>query len=711
MTDASKEEKRSKTIQIVKIIILAISGILAFFALILPQSLSQTSYPMEIGDAATEDILAPYSLTFESEVLTEEARQEAASSIDPIYLPPDPSIGRRQVENLRTILYYISIIRQDEYASQEERIEDIQAIGGLKLSEDMIKAILNLNETRWDDIQTEATDVLEQIMRNTIRESDIYSETRNIASLIDFSFPEEQANIVVELVKPFIVPNSLYSEEQTETTITKARQSVDPVIRSFIAGETIVRRGQIIRETDWEALQRYGLIQPNDRVKDIIGAGTLTILICIIVGLFFTYQQENVSYSIKALLLISVTFLLFLSIARYIIIDRTILPYVYPLAAFGLTLFIIFNFEIAAFFSVILGIMTAYGMSKGFDLTIFYILPTILGILVLGKARRISVFLVSGITIGVAGIGIILGYRLPDSMTDWIGIATLSSASLINGVGAAALTLLLQFIFSHILGTTTALQLLDVSRPDHPLLQKLLRNAPGTYQHSLQVANLAEQAAEAIGADSLLVRVGAIFHDCGKAKNPQFFIENQVQEEINPHDDIDPIISSETIINHVKDGVEMAKKYNLPERIIDFIREHHGTMYTQYQYAQAVKDADDPESVDKEKFTYPGPRPQSRETALLMLADGTEARARAEVPKDEEELRSLIDTVFDFYEQNQQLDDTNLTLKDLEVVKNSFFRTLMGSYHPRVRYPALETSSTKPVPRLPEMTKKQPNHD
>jgi putative nucleotidyltransferase with HDIG domain len=330
--------------------------------------------------------------------------------------------------------------------------------------------------------------------------------------------------------------------------------------------------------------------------------------------------------------------------------------------------------------------------------------------LALGKARRISVFLGSGITIGVSGIAIILGYRLPDSATDWIGIATLSGAALINGVGASALTLLLQYVFSNVLGTTTALQLLDVSRPDHPLLQKLLRNAPGTYQHSLQVANLAEQAAEAIGADSLLVRVGAIFHDCGKSKNPQFFIENQVQEELNPHDDIDPAVSSETIINHVKDGVEMAKKYKLPKRIIDFIREHHGTMYTHYQYAQAVKNTGDPESVDKKDFTYPGPRPQSRETALLMLADGTEARARAEVPKDEEELHALIETVFDFYEQNHQLDDTNLTLKDLEVVKDSFFRTLKGSYHPRVKYPALETSSTKPIP-LPEKSNKQTDHD
>jgi len=310
----------------------------------------------------------------------------------------------------------------------------------------------------------------------------------------------------------------------------------------------------------------------------------------------------------------------------------------------------------------------------------------------------------AGISVGLLGVGVILVYRLSDSVTDWLGIATLSGASLINGIGAAGLTLLIQYIFSQILGLTTALQLLDTSRPDHPLLQKILRNAPGSYQHSLQVANLAEQAAEAIGADGLLVRVGAIYHDCGKSLNPQFFIENQVKENLNPHDDIDPIVSAQTIINHVTEGVELAKKHHLPDRIIDFIREHHGTMHTHYQYSQALKEASNPEDVDKSLFTYPGPRPQSRETALLMLADGTEARARSLVPKNEEELQSLLDDVFNFYEKNKQLDDTNLTLKDLQKVKESFFYTLKGTYHPRIKYPSLQQTKPQQSPELSKTT-------
>ena len=697
MSNQAEAKRRPNRSVIIKTALLILTGILAFFALILPETFSESSYPMSVGEASPQDILAPYSLTFESEVLSEQARQAAADAISPIYLPTDPSIGRHQAESLQTILYYITTVRQDEYATLEQKISDIQSIENQNLSDETITRILQLSDVRWEAVESESTTVLEEVMRNTIRDTDLYSAKRNIPSLIDFSFPQDQADIVADLVEPFVVPNSLYSVEETNAAIEEARQAVQPVIRSFISGETLVNRGQIIQEVDWEALQHYGLIQATDRVEEMVSAGILTLLVTVVVGLYFRWRRNNLNYSFKALFLIAITFLVFLAVGRFVIIDRTIMPYIYPLAAFALTLSTIFGFELAALLSTILGIMTAYGLAQGYDLTIFYVIPTIVGILVLGKAHRIASFFIAGITIGLSGIAIILSYRLPDTVTDWVGIATLSAAALVNGVGAAGITLLLQYGFSQILGTTTALQLLDTSRPDHPLLQRLLRNAPGTYQHSLQVSNLAEQAAEAIGANGLLVRVGAIFHDCGKSQNPQFFIENQIQEKLNPHDDLDPLTSAQTIISHVTDGVDLAKKYHLPNRIIDFIREHHGTMYTHYQYSQAVKEAGgDATLVDKSLYTYPGPRPQSRETALLMLADGTEARARAEKPKNEEELRDLIDTVFLFYAQNHQLDDTNLTLKDLQLAKESFYMTLKGTYHPRVKYPALGTK-TKPA--------------
>jgi putative nucleotidyltransferase with HDIG domain len=231
----------------------------------------------------------------------------------------------------------------------------------------------------------------------------------------------------------------------------------------------------------------------------------------------------------------------------------------------------------------------------------------------------------------------------------------------------------------------------------------------------LQVANLAEQAADQIGADPLLTRVGALYHDVGKTVNPAFFIENQVSGSPNPHDNLDPETSAEIIIRHVTDGLELAGNYRLPRRIQDFIAEHHGTMLTRYQYVKAVEAAGGDEAlVDKSKFRYPGPSPRSRETAILMLADGCEARLRAERPESREELRSLIKEIVDNRLTGGQLDKTDLTLSNLDIIIDSFTTTLRGIYHPRIEYPKLDQSKqpsvdptpTKPIP--PHSTSETP---
>jgi putative nucleotidyltransferase with HDIG domain len=261
--------------------------------------------------------------------------------------------------------------------------------------------------------------------------------------------------------------------------------------------------------------------------------------------------------------------------------------------------------------------------------------------------------------------------------------------------------LLLQYFLAQTLGLTTALQLIEISRPDFPLLQFFLRNAPGTYQHSLQVANLAEQAAEAIGADALQTRVGALFHDVGKAMNPMFFVENQPQDQVNTHEDLAPEESARAIISHVNDGILLARKHRLPRRIDDFILEHHGSMITRYQYNQAVEAAGgDASKVDKEQFRYPGPSPRSRETALLMLSDGSEARARAERPQDEEAIRNIVRSTIEVAQKQGQLDNTQLTLRDLSVITEVFVNILRGTHHPRISYPK-ESPATQDVSTVP----------
>jgi putative nucleotidyltransferase with HDIG domain len=260
-------------------------------------------------------------------------------------------------------------------------------------------------------------------------------------------------------------------------------------------------------------------------------------------------------------------------------------------------------------------------------------------------------------------------------------------------VASASVALMLQYLLAEFLGLTTGLRLLEISRPDAPLLQYFLRNAPGTYQHSLMVSNLVEQAAEKLGMDSLLVRVGALYHDVGKATNPAFFIENQLPNNLNPHNDVDAETAAASVIRHVTDGVHLAHKYRLPRRITDFMIEHHGTLLARYQYSRAVQEAGgDASQVNASKFRYPGPRPRTRETALLMLADNVEARTRSEGARTESEIRAVVQKSIDFCQKEEQLADTRFTLKDLTAITEVFVTTLTGLYHPRIAYPAAEAS-------------------
>jgi len=693
----------AKVRKAILILIWTATSLLSAAALVSPIATRPSAYVLSPGDVAPQDIQAPYSLSFPSEILTEQARLEAEQRVPAYYLPADPAISRKQIEQLRTALNYISVVRLDAYSSDEEKISDLSNLTTIKIDADLARTILNLNEVRWQTIQNEALNVLEQIMRDSIREDQVNEAIRRIPSLISFSLPQEQAVIVNELVAPFIVPNSLFDREQTEAAKKKARESVQPVIRNYISGEIIVRRGQVITPIVWETLQQYGLIRSQTTHEDYISSLALVAVVTGFGILFFTRRPNEPGNDLKILkrlptqVLIAALFLLFLYSAKLVIPNRTVVPYFFPLPAFGLTISILFNLEIGLILSLMLSILTGFGLTNALDLTIFYILTSFIGALTLGRGKRISAFIWAGIAIGLSGSAVILAYRLTNPYSDLIGLATLVAAAFVNGIASSSLGLLFQYIFSQFLGVTTALQLLEISRPDHPLLQFILQNAPGSYQHSLQVAVLAEQAAEKIGADSMLVRVGGLYHDAGKALNPSFFIENQIGGQLNTHDDLDPSESARIIIEHVTQGVMLARKYRLPNRIQDFIREHHGTLITRYQYAKALElVGNDTSQVDETKFRYPGPEPRSRETAILMLADGCQARVRAELPQTEDEIRSVVRKVIEYCEKEGQLNYTQLTMRDLNIITESFVSTLKNTYHPRIRYPEI-TPATQPL--------------
>jgi membrane-associated HD superfamily phosphohydrolase len=293
--------------------------------------------PVAVGEVANQDILAPYSITFESRVYTESARMEAAAAVPPVYLPPDPSIARHQLETLDSVLYYISTVRNDSIANRDQKIEDLAALADIKLSASVAAQIVDMSDPAWQNIDKEARRVLELVMRDTIRNENLAQVRSNLPAVIDFSIPTEQAQVIIALVSPLVAPNSLFSEEQTNLAREQARATIEPISLQIMAGEVLVRRGQIIREEDLEALNAFGLAKPINQTNRYITSAILVGILAVLGSLYLNRRQDRDFYQVKHLGLIAAVFIAFLALGRFLIIDRTVVPYLYPVAAFGLT--------------------------------------------------------------------------------------------------------------------------------------------------------------------------------------------------------------------------------------------------------------------------------------------------------------------------------------------------------------------------------------
>ncbi len=674
--------------RLLELLLLLSIALLTFLVLIQPWDFGAANLPLQEGDASPQDFLAPRDIQYESQVLTEEARQAAEREVEPVYAPPEPSVARQQMERLQASLDYIASVLLNPESSTEQKREALRRTPNASFSDEDLGNLLLLTPNRWELVQSEARRVLERAMQNPIRSTDVESQRRNLPSLVSISLTEREASLVVALVSPLITANSFYSPELTEAARQTARQAVQPVIKSYVRGQTIVRRGQVITAADLEALTMLELVEPRDSLA-LAGAAVLVGALMLIAVLFYRRTQAVTVRRLRGLLVLSLLFLIFLTGARLLLPGHAVLPYLYPLPAFSLLVTALFGLESGVVFSIAISVLAAFGMAA--DLLPYYLMSSLCGLLALGQARRLGTFLRAAAAIALAGSAVVVAFRLPfrEIPWDWLGLVTLAGAAAINGIVSIGLALFLQFLLAQFLDLTTPLQLLELSRPDFPLLRELLNRAPGTYQHSLQVANLAEQAAERIGADGLLTRVGALFHDIGKLSNPLFFIENQPADQLDPHDTMDPVEAAEGIIRHVSEGRKLAIQYRLPRQILAFIEEHHGTLLARYHYNRALEKAGgNAAKVDAARFRYPGPTPASRETAILMLADSVEARARAQRPKSDDDLRAIIQAVLERCQNEGQFVNAPLTHQDLTQIAESFLNTLRGTYHPRLQYPA-----------------------
>jgi putative nucleotidyltransferase with HDIG domain len=317
------------------------------------------------------------------------------------------------------------------------------------------------------------------------------------------------------------------------------------------------------------------------------------------------------------------------------------------------------------------------------------------------RFERLNTFFLAGVVIAIANFAASAAFALMAGEVEPSRLGILAAVAALNGMLSAALTLGTLALFGHLFGITTTLGLLELAHPTQPLFRRLLTEAPGTYHHSVVIANLAERAAEVTGADPLLCRVGAYYHDIGKIVRPYAFIENQLAEE-NIHDRLDPATSARMIAAHVTDGLDLARKYRLPERVRDMIAQHHGTRFVGTFYHRAVAQSDGA-TIEETGFRYPGPRPQTREAGILMLADGVEATLRAVHDHTAEGIDRTIRKVVDERLTEGQLDECDLTFRDLDRIRQVFFNILRGMFHPRITYPdypAAPTPASAPV--LPE---------
>lgn len=494
-------------------------------------------------------------------------------------------------------------------------------------------------------------------------------------------------------------PNIVYQREATETERERRREAVAPVLYAYNAGDLIVSAGTLVTERAFLALREHDHREFTRHVYQWIGNALLTLVTLWFVSLYMARHFREIKLNATNQWLIALPILIGLALGRgalLLLSDYGDLgAYLYPSGLVGMLGVVLLGPRVATIMLAAACLLFGLMVDLRYDLTLVAVVGGLAGIVTLQSMRERKQFIIAGLAIAVANALtaatlLFMGRPVANVHAD---IGTLAIvAGLVNGVFCMAFVWILPPMFERVFGVVTDLRLLEITAR-HELLTRLEREAPGTYQHSLNVAKLAEAAADAVGANFLLVRAGAYFHDIGKMVKREYYTENQVSpEETSIHSKLTPNMSTLLIRNHVKEGVEMAQRYGLPPRVIDFIPQHHGTAIISYFYNLALRQYENSESKDpvfEDDFRYPGPRPLTPETAIMMMADAVEATSHSmfsgRAVTDDELRRIVHDTVRAQFADGQ-FDECHLTLRDLHLISISFVQTLRARYHHRVDY-------------------------
>ena len=520
--------------------------------------------------------------------------------------------------------------------------------------------------------------------------NDFYTieSAKNKINSID-KLSDDEALFLIPLLLDAIDYNVFYDPVLTKKMLNQELKNLSIARGKIKKGQVIISQGELVTDSKFQALLSYKSIYEgtnwNKKNQNWILLGQ-TILILIILMIFYLFLKRirpHILLDINKLIFLLLMIVLMVSLAILTVSISVKFVYIIPFCLIPIILKAFFDTRIALFTHTITIIIIGFFIPNSFEfIYLQFMAGTITLFSVLNMYKRSQLFLTSFKIILIYFIcyfAISLTQEVDVNNIKWINFIWFAS----NGV----LTLLaypLIFIFEKVFSLTSDLSLLELSDTNSPLLRKLAQSAPGTFQHSIQVANLAEEGILEIGGNPLLVRAGALYHDIGKMKNPQFFIENQ-NHNINPHDDLSSHESAEVIINHVKNGIIIAKKHNLPDELIDFIRTHHGTSTVKYFYNQHVDDYKE-ELIIEEKFKYTGPKPFSKETAVLMMADSVEAASRSFKNISFEDINLLVENIIDNQIDNDQFVNSDITLKAISQIKKLFKKKLQSIYHVRLEY-------------------------
>jgi len=669
------------------IIIYICTFLIIYFTLI--TSLSTKTYDIKEGEIAKVSIRAQRNTI--DEASTSARKKEAVSLVPPQYTIKT-EVKDNAINTINTVFAKAMQLKESNI-DMKEKAAQLANTSNIGLSEEDTNTLLNLNNVDLVNLKNSLIETMNDVYELSIQfNPNLSTEVNNenlkkAQDIVQMNFNKSKFSrstrdlgtaIGVRLVKH----NSFYDKEKTDEMRNNAINNTPPV--TIKKDQIIVMEGEQITPEKYATLKSVGLINTNSRYEwyIYISLGVIIALILFIQSFYIYKYQNNIYNDWSKFLLVNIINCISLILARVL---GMVSPFLIPFALAPILLTLLLNYKISLTVSVINAVFISGAMNFNSDVLIIAILNAVVGALIIQKLQQRNDILFSCVYIAVINVitTLSIGFLLSNNIKDNL---TKSGFSLIGSGLAGILTIGVLPVFESVFDIVTNIKLLELSNPNSPLLKKLLLEAPGTYHHSILVANLAEVAAEAIGGNPVLARVCSYYHDVGKIKRPYFFKENQIGND-NPHNKITPNLSALIIISHVKDGLELAKEYRLPKVIHNIIEQHHGTSLVKYFYITAKNKSENPEEVIEDDFRYQGQIPLSKEAGIIMLADSVEAAVRSINEPTQTKIEEMVNNIMKNRLNEGQLDDCDITLKDLNKIKEAFLKTLTGIYHQRIEYP------------------------